>query len=119
MKIKGYEISPEFDPSRHTYSVEVVGKTSVDVEYKLTDKNSKVTIEGADNLKVGKNAVEVIVTEKDGTITTYTVNVTVGASSEQIAEENNNIWLIVIVILILLIVIETAYIVVKKKKSNK
>ena len=119
LKVKGYEISPEFDPSRYTYSVDVVGKTSVELEYVLADQNSKVTIEGADNLKVGKNEVKLIVTEKDGTVTTYTVEVNVAPSSDVVEEENNTIWLIIILILILLIVAETVYILVKKKQENK
>ena len=117
--VKGYEISPEFDPSRLEYSVDVVGKTSVELEYVLADKDSKVTIEGENNLKVGKNDVKLTVTEKDGTVTTYTIKVNVEASPDVVEQENNNIWLTIIIILILLIVIETAYIIIKKKKDSK
>ena len=119
LEIKGYEISPEFDPSRLTYSVDVVGKTSVDVEYVLADKDSKVTIEGADNLQVGKNDVKVVVTEQDGTVTTYTIQVNVAASADIVEESNNLIWIIIIIILLLLIVAETTYIIIKKKKEDK
>ena len=119
LKVKGYEIAPEFDPSRHAYSLDVVGKTSVELEYVLRDKDSKVSVEGENNLKVGKNDVKLTVTEKDGTVTTYTVEVNVAASADAIEEENNNIWLIIIIILIALIVIETAYIVIKNKKDAK
>lgn len=119
LEIKGYEISPEFDPARLTYSVDVVGKTSVDVEYVLADKDSKVTIEGADNLQVGKNDVKVVVTEQDGTVTTYTIQVNVAASADVVEESNNLIWIIIIIVLLLLIVAETAYIIIKKKKENK
>ena len=119
LDVKGYDISPEFDPSRTKYSVDVVGLTSVEVEYVLADKDSKVTIEGAENLVVGKNQVKVIVTEEDGKVTTYVIDVNVAASADEIQEENNNIWLIIIIILLVLIIAETAYIIIKKKKENK
>lgn len=119
LKVKGYELSPEFDPSRLTYSVDAVGITSVELEYTLVDKASTVVIEGTDNLKVGENQVKLTVTEKDGTVTTYTVNVNVAPSADVVEQENNTIWLIIILILVLLIVVETIYIVVKKKKEGK
>ena len=62
---------------------------------------------------------EIIVTEKEGTVTTYEVTVNVAPSADIVEEENNTVWLIIIIILILLIVIETIYIVVKKKKEGK
>lgn len=117
--VKGYELSPEFKPDKYKYTVDAVGITSVELEYKLADKDSKVTIEGADNLKVGENQVKLIVTEKDGTVTTYEITVNVAPSADIVEEENNTVWLIIIIILILLIVIETIYIVVKKKKEGK
>jgi len=119
LEVKGYGISPNFDPSRHTYSVDVIGKTSVEVEYVLTDKDSTVVIEGDNNLKTGKNEVKVIVTEEDGTVTTYTIDVNVAPSAQDVENENNNIWIIIIIILIVLIICETIYIVVKKKKEEK
>ena len=96
LKVKGYELSPEFEPDRYKYTVEAVGITSIELEYKLADENSKVTIEGADNLKVGANQVKLIVTEKDGTVTTYTITVNVAPSADAVEEENNTIWLIFI-----------------------
>ena len=119
LNVKGYELSPEFEPDRYKYTVDVVGLTSVELEYTLADKDSKVTIEGADNLKVGANEVKLTVTEKDGTVTTYTITVNVAPAAEEVEEENNTIWLIIILILILLIVAEAAYIVVKKRKEGK
>lgn len=119
LKVKGYELSPEFEPDRYKYTVDAVGITSIELEYKLADKDSKVVIEGADDLKVGANQVKLTVTEKDGTVTTYTITVNVAPSADVIEEENNTIWLIIILILVLLIVAETIYIVVKKKKEVK
>lgn len=118
LKVKGYEITPEFDPSETKYSVDVVGLTSVELEYVLADEDSTVTIEGADNLKVGKNEVKLTVTEADGTVTVYTVNVNVTKSAEDIAEKNNMIWIIIIIILVVLVIAEAAYIVYKNKKNK-
>ena len=119
LEVKGYELSPEFEPDKYKYTVDAVGITSVELDYVLADQDSKVVIEGADNLKVGENTVKLIVTEKDGTVTTYTITVNVAPSADTVEEENNTIWLIIILILVLLIVAETIYIVVKKKKEGK
>lgn len=116
LKVKGYELSPEFDPARFKYTVDVVGKTSIEIEYVLADQQSTVEIEGADNLQLGKNEVKVIVTEKDGTVTTYIIEVNVAASADEIKESNNMIWIIIIIILVVLIAAETIYIVIKRKK---
>ncbi len=119
LEVKGYELSPEFEPDKYKYTVDAVGITGVELDYVLADKNSKVTIEGADDLKVGENTVKLIVTEKDGTVTTYTITVNVAPSADTVEEENNTIWIIIILILLILIVAETIYIIVKKKKENK
>lgn len=118
LRVNGYVLSPKFDPSIHEYNINAIGITSVALEYKLADKDSKVKIEGADNLKVGENIVKVIVTEEDGTVTTYTVKVNVAAPATTVEEKDNTIWIIVIVILVLFIIAETMYIVSKNKKEE-
>lgn len=117
LKVKGYEMTPEFDPSRLDYVLDVVGVNELEIEYKLTKETSKVEIAGNTNMKIGKNIITVKVTEEDGTVTTYTINVTVKESSEEIVKNNETIWKIVIVILAILVVAEAVYIVVKKKKD--
>lgn len=118
LKVKGYELSPAFEPDRYKYTIDAVGITSVELEYVLADKDSKVTIVGADNLKVGENEVKLTVTEKDGTVTTYTIIVNVAPAANVVEKENNAIWIIIILILVLLIVAETVYIVIKKKRNK-
>lgn len=113
LKVKGYEMVPEFDPAKLVYSVDVTGVNEVELEYTLADESSEAQIIGNKDLKLGKNEVKLVVTEKDGTVTTYTVNVNV---VENIAEKSNNVWLIIIIILAVLVVIEAVYIVSKKKK---
>lgn len=117
--VKGYEITPEFDPSRLDYTLEVAGVTSLDVEYEVTTSSSKVEVNGNTNMQLGKNIITVKVTEEDGKETIYTINVTVIKSAEDIEERNELIWKIVIVVLVILVVIETAYIIVKNKKEER
>ena len=74
-------------------------------------------IEGANDLQVGENTVKVIVTEENGTVTTYTVDVNVAPSVEEI-QQNNGTWLIVVIILSLAIIAETTYIIIKHKKEK-
>ena len=118
LKIKGYEISPSFDPSELKYSVEVVDTDKVDIEYTLTDEDSTVVIEGNENLVQGRNTIKVIVTEKNGTVTTYEIEVTVVKSAETVVEKTNNIWLIIIIILAVLVIAEAIYII-RKQNKNK
>lgn len=117
LRVKGYEITPEFDPSRMDYALEVVGVDQVELEYKLAKETSKVEISGNTNMKVGKNIITVKVTEENGTVTTYTINVTVKESAASITKNNELIWKIIIAILAVLVVAEAVYIVVKKKKD--
>lgn len=119
LKAKGYEFTEEFDPSILEYSLEVTGVNKLDIEYVLADKDSTVSIEGNENLKVGKNVIKVIVTEEDGTVTTYKINVNVLQSAEDVNENINNTWLIIIIILVIVIVGLVIYIVILKKKENK
>lgn len=115
LKVKGYEMLPEFDPAKLVYSVDVTGVTEVELEYKLADENSKAEVSGNKDLKLGKNEVKLVVTEPDETVTTYTVNVNL---VENVTEKNNNTWLIIIIILAVLVVIEAVYIVVKNKNNK-
>ena len=115
LKVKNYTINEKFNPSRTSYTVETVNESQVELEYVLGNKNFKVEITGDKNLKIGLNEVKLKVTEPNGTVTVYTVNV----NNTNIVEENNIIWLIIIIILAVLVIIETTYIIIKKKKEDK
>ena len=93
--------------------------SSVEVEYKLASETSTVEIKGANNLKAGLNKIEVKVTEKNGTVTSYIIDVNNTITSGDIAERNNSTWLVIIIILSVLLVIETIYIIIKRKKDSK
>lgn len=73
------ELTPAFSADVTEYTL-AVGEdvTSLDVEAVAYDENAKVEITGNDNLLMGENTVEIKVTAEDGTVRTYTINVTKG-----------------------------------------
>ena len=66
---------PNFSPSLTTYNIETA-KASINIT--ATAEDAKATIAGTGNktLKYGKNSYEVKVTAENGSVKTYTVNVT-------------------------------------------
>ena len=66
---------PNFSPSLTTYNIETA-KASINIA--ATAEDTKATIAGTGNktLKYGKNSYEVKVTAENGSVKTYTVNVT-------------------------------------------
>lgn len=72
------KISPSFHKDTTTYNVVVPSDIKkLDIKYVTTDKNAKVSISGADNLKDNEvNVVTVTVTAEDGSVRKYTLNVT-------------------------------------------
>lgn len=117
--VKGYEIVPEFDPSKFDYALTVIGESELEVEYTVVKSTTKVEVDGNTNMKLGKNVITVTATEDDGTVTVYTINVTVNKSAADIEKDNDLVWKIIILILVLLVVIETVYIIVKRNKEDK
>ena len=115
LKVKNYTINEKFNASRTTYTVDVVNEKNVELEYVLGNKDSIVEITGNNNLQVGLNKVQLKVTEPNGTVTVYTVNV----NNTNVVEENNNLWLIIIIILSILVIIETIYIIAKNRKERR
>ena len=73
------ELTPAFSADVTEYTL-TVGEdvTSLDIEAVADDENAKVEITGNDNLLMGENTVEIKVTAEDGTVRTYTINVTKG-----------------------------------------
>ncbi len=77
LKVSGFTLSPKFSSGTTNYSVEVPYDTKkISVTANTSDKNAKVvSVEGNDNLKVGKNVVTVTVEAENGTQKKYTINV--------------------------------------------
>lgn len=72
------KMSPSFHKDTTTYNVVVPSDSKkLDIKYVTSDKNAKVSISGADNLKDNEvNVVTVTVTAEDGSVKKYTLNVT-------------------------------------------
>ena len=115
LKVKDHYLDRDFDPSETKYTVNVVDMTEVELEYVLTNPNSKVEITGTKNLKEGMNKVKLTVTEPSGRVTIYTIDVI----NTIIAKNNNSIWIIIIIILLILLICETMYIIANRKKEEK
>ena len=77
LKVDGTSV-PGFDPNTTTYTLDPVenNKSSVTISYETTEEHATVTGDGEQNLSVGDNALEVVVTAQDGTTKkTYTINI--------------------------------------------
>lgn len=74
--VSGYNISPAFNKDTTEYNLTVPNdQTKVTVKAEANDTKAKVEIKGGDNLQVGNNKVEVIVTAEDGSTKVYNINV--------------------------------------------
>lgn len=77
LSVSGYTISPTFDKDITNYSVSIPNEaTEVIVNATKSDSKAKVEISGNTNLKVGVNTVTVKVTAENGSVKTYTIEVT-------------------------------------------
>ena len=74
--IDNADLSPKFDPNNQDYTTKVDGKTDkLDIKANPSDSSSKVEIIGNENLKEGHNTVLIKVTDKDGFIKYYSIDV--------------------------------------------
>jgi len=81
--INNGDISPKFDPNTLEYEVKVDGDTDeLDISTVAHDKDSKVEIIGNKNLKEGHNTVLIKVTDKNGMIKYYELDVIKDAPSK-------------------------------------
>ncbi|MDQ2085828.1 S-layer homology domain-containing protein [Herbivorax sp. ANBcel31] len=74
LSIEGATISPEFKPDTLVYDTLVDNNTtSIKVKVATEDDSARVRIQGADNLAVGINIVNIIVTAEAGNKKEYTI----------------------------------------------
>lgn len=74
--ISGFTMSPSFDKDTTEYSVTVPNDSEkVIVNATANDGKATVKINGGDNLQVGDNKVEVVVTAEDGSTKVYNINI--------------------------------------------
>lgn len=79
LKDETLKLTPEFSKDVTEYSLNVPDNMDIlDIEAVAEDENAKVEITGNDDLLMGENTVEIKVTAEDGTVRTYTINVTKG-----------------------------------------
>ncbi|MBQ9854067.1 MAG: cadherin-like beta sandwich domain-containing protein, partial [Bacilli bacterium] len=83
LKIKGYDISPEFYNMTMEYTAIVPNSvTSLEIEAVANDRGSKIKITGHDNLQVGENEVIITVTTPESISRDYIIKVTRSTSND-------------------------------------
>ena len=82
---EGFTLTPEFSTDVTEYSLTVgADVTSLDITATAEDSKAEVEITGNDNLLMGENTIEIKVTAEDGTVRTYTINVTKSDETENV-----------------------------------
>lgn len=76
LDVSGYTISPSFNKDTLNYNLTIPNEAdNITVKAEANDGKAKIEVKGGDNLQVGDNKVEVIVTAEDGSTKVYTINV--------------------------------------------
>lgn len=93
LTVEQFTLEPEFDPDITEYSLTVGADVEkLDIGVIAEDPKSTVEIVGNNELLIGENTVNVKVTAEDGTVRTYTINVTkladVGVKLSELSVEN-------------------------------
>lgn len=79
-----------FTPNKLTYDVTVpLDVESIEVYATASDSKASISGTGKKNLEEGLNEFEIVVTAEDGTVKTYTINVTREESAEETATEES------------------------------
>lgn len=75
--ISSGSLSPAFSPSVTSYNIVIpYSVTVLTVSVETEDKDATVIVEGSKNMKVGKNTRVIKVTAPNGTVKSYTLNIT-------------------------------------------
>lgn len=93
LTVEQYSLEPEFSPDITEYSLTVGGDVEkLDIGAIAEDTNATIEITGNTGLLIGENTINVKVTAEDGTVRTYTINVTkladVGVKLSELSVEN-------------------------------
>lgn len=93
LTVEQYKLEPKFAPDITEYAVTVGGDVEkLNIEAMAEDENSTIEILGNSGLLIGENTINIKVTAEDGTVRTYTINVTkvvdVGVQLSELSVEN-------------------------------
>ena len=92
----GYSISPTFDKTKTSYTLEVPnGTESIKVSATKEDSRSRVSGTGVINVSEGNNKIDIVVVAQNGSIKTYTIDVTVKELNPIEVEVNNKKYLVI------------------------
>ena len=92
LEIKDYTI--DFDKDKTNYTIIIENDVEkLDIKAKAEEESAKVEIEGNEALEDGNNTIKVIVTGKDKTTKTYTINVIKKANGEEATNSTSNVYL--------------------------
>lgn len=88
LSVGEYQLTPSFNPDVTEYSLTVGPDVdSLNIEAITEDANAKLEVIGNTNILIGENTVNIKVTAENGTVRTYTINVTkVAEIGEQLSE---------------------------------
>lgn len=90
LSISNGELSPEFSADTKSYSVSLTSDIStLKIDAKAKDSKAKVSGTGEQDIKIGSQTFEVIVTAEDGSKKTYAITVDVAEKPTVFTELNN------------------------------
>jgi len=138
IKIKDYELSPNFDTKNNDYTATVgMDVAKLEIETIAEDPEAKIEIKGNDNLIEGENTITITVTSSDNeNKQVYTIVVTKEETEEgpeeiideeekppvtKVEKKKNNLWLIIVIVVLAIGAITTTAILIfrKNKKNDK
>lgn len=115
----GYTLLPKFDPDTFTYTVDVDDDIDkLDLKAFAQNEKSKVEIIGNENLQNGNNVILIKVTDENGFVQYYRVNVNKNAQKKFLGL-NLKQWLVLGGMLFLLGIIFLLLFLLKRKKEEK
>lgn len=96
LSVEGYSISPTFDKTKTSYTLEVPnGTESIKVSATKEDSRSRVSGTGVINVSEGNNKIDIVVVAQNGSTKTYTIDVTVKELNPIEVEVNNKKYLVI------------------------
>lgn len=96
LSVEGYSISPTFDKTKTSYTLEVPnGTESIKVSATKEDSRSRVSGTGVINVSEGNNKIDIVVVAQNGSTKTYTIDVTVKELNPVEVEVNNKKYLVI------------------------